>query len=208
MGQLFMGVSNEWRDVRSHMVGKVAVWSFLFLFLNWAVWSFQFIPFDIPLSLSSRFNKVIISIASYTYVLHSYITHWWCHRTRVFFYSSSYQSWQEDPGMWQSRIYLLWCSSAHPKLRKGSRSGVAFCRFGCVFGSRSKEKNDGRWKKNMTAKGLEPETSSLGHVGSCCKIKSSYITLVSMTHPQLYLIMAARENSTLINYSLIYTIMS
>jgi hypothetical protein len=43
---------------------------------------------------------------------------------------------------------------------------------------------------------------------SCCSNQSSLIVLVTLMHPYPYLIGANRENSMIINHSLVCTIMS
>jgi hypothetical protein len=60
----------------------------------------------------------------------------------------------------------------------------------------------------MRSRGIEIETYSLECLGRCCSNQSNLIVLVILMHPYPYLIRAYMENSMIINYSLVCTIMS
>ena len=63
-------------------------------------------------------------------------------------------------------------------------------------------------KKKLRSKGIELETSSLECFGRCYSNQSNLIVLVMLMHSYPYLIRANRENSMIINHSLVCTIMS
>jgi hypothetical protein len=63
-------------------------------------------------------------------------------------------------------------------------------------------------KKKLRSRGIELETSSLECLGRCCSNQSNLIVLMMLMHPYPYLIRANRENSMIINHSLVCTIMS
>jgi hypothetical protein len=56
-------------------------------------------------------------------------------------------------------------------------------------------------------RGIELKTSSLRMTWSYCNNQSSLIILVTLMHPYPYLIGANKENSMIINHSLVCTIM-
>jgi hypothetical protein len=62
-------------------------------------------------------------------------------------------------------------------------------------------------QKKMHLRGIELETSNLECL-RCCNNQSSLIVLMTLIHPYSYLIGANRENSMIINHSLVCTIMS
>jgi hypothetical protein len=65
-----------------------------------------------------------------------------------------------------------------------------------------------KWAKKKDAlEELSFETSSLECLGRCCSNQLSLIVSVTSMHPYPYLIRANRENSMIINHSLVCTIM-
>jgi hypothetical protein len=63
-------------------------------------------------------------------------------------------------------------------------------------------------QKKMHLRGIELEDLQSRMPWSCCNNQSSLIVLVTLMHPYPYLIGANRENSMIINHSLVCTIMS
>jgi hypothetical protein len=59
----------------------------------------------------------------------------------------------------------------------------------------------------MCLRGIELETSSIECLRRCYSNQSSLIVLVTLMHPYPCLIRANRENSMIINHSLVRTIM-
>jgi hypothetical protein len=104
-------------------------------------------------------------------------------------------------------IYILpRCSKgSHPAHDRACTKEVV-ARVGLGFGRRCP------WviasEKKMRSRGIKLETSSIECLERCCSNQSSLIVLVTLMHPYPYLIRANRENSMIINHSLVCTIMS